>query len=446
MCCLGMVDMRVNEKQDGSALLLAVFVLVLITSMGVGLLFTTQTELLMSTASVNSKQTFYLSEGGLEAGRDKIFQVNKDSPNPRDLTEELQDLAGPDNTLDFNYQTVQPTYDTDGNLTGFTGFNDDVPLRGLTGLGDGWYVAFLNNDPVEGVTNVVDNNDRLLLTAIAVDENGGAEMVRALIERPDTFAIPPAAITILGPNALFDGGPSAAKTYTGDDHGSHCPPGVGGDVPVVGVVGGTSETSAETGVQKPTSYSQGAETGVDTIDDLTLMPDLPDLWTDCELLVELGELIYSQADLRGNTSTPEADLGTPGSPKSVFIEGDYVISGGFSGKGLLWVTGELSMDGNASWEGPIFAVGKGDFLRDGAGNGAISGGIIVANVSGPDGVLFTGDDCSGDDGSLGTSDDGIAQSSYLVNGSGTGTTGYCSAYFTDWQSMRPFEILSFVQE
>ena len=79
-------------------------------------------------------------------------------------------------------------------------------------------------------------------------------------------------------------------------------------------------------------------------------------------------------------------------------------------------------------------------------NGSIAGGVIVADVSGPDRVLFTGDDCSGDDGTLGTSDDGEAQSSYLVNGSGTGTTGYCSAYFTDWQGMRPFRILSFHQE
>ena len=427
-------------------MILAVFVLVLVASMGMGLLFTTQTELKMSTASVNAKQIFYLSEAGLEDGRDTIFQVNKVSPKPRDLTEELQALSGGDNTLDFDYRNVQPVYDVDGNLTGFTGYGNDIPLRAMTGLGDGWYAAFLNNDPVEGVTTVVDNNDRLLLTAIAIDENGGAEMVRALIERPDTFAIPPAAITILGPNAIFDGGNSAAKNYVGDDIGAHCPAGTGGDVPVVGVIGGASETSAETGVLKPSSYVQGTETGVDTVDDLTLIPNLPDLWTDCDLLVELGELIWSQVDLRGDSTTPEADLGTPGSPKSVFIEGDYVLSGGFSGAGLLWVTGELTVDGNASWQGPIFVVGEGDFLRDGAGNGSLVGGIIVADVSGPDRVLFTGDDCAGEDGTLGTSDDGIAQSSYVVNGSGTGTTGYCSSYFTDWQSMRPFRILSFVQE
>jgi len=425
---------------------MAVFVLVLVASMGVGLLFTTQTELKMSMASVKAKQAFFLSEGGLEDGRDTIFQINKISPNPRDLTEELQALSGGDDFLDFDYRNLQPTYDVDGNLTGFTGFGNDVPLRAMTGLGDGWYAAFVNNDPVEGVTSVIDNNNQLLLTAVAVNEDGSAEMVRALVERPDTFAIPPAAITILGPNAIFDGGNSSAKKYVGDDHGSHCPAGVGGDVPVVGVIGATSETSAETGVQKPSNYVQGAETGVDTVDDLTLMPDLPELWTDCELLVELGELIWSQVDLRGDSSTPEADLGTPGAPKSVFIEGNYVLSGGTSGAGLLWVTGELTVDGNANWQGPIFVVGEGVFLRDGAGNGILAGGIIVADVSGPDRVLFTGDDCSGDDGTLGTSDDGVAQSTYKVNGSGTGTTGYCSAYFTDWQGMRPFRILSFHQE
>jgi len=438
--------MRINEEQDGSALVLAVFVLVLVTGMGVGLLFTTQTELKMSVASVNAKQAFFLSEGGLEDGRDKIFQINKTSPNPRDLSEELQIFAGSDNVLDFDYKNVQPTYDVSGKLTGFTGYGDDEPLRAISELGDGWYATFVTNDPVEGVTTVVDNNNQLLLTAIAVNEDGSSEMVRALVERPDTFAIPPAAITILGPNAVFDGGNSSAKDYVGDDYGTHCPAGTGVDVPVVGVIGGVSETSAEAGVQKPSSYVQGAETGVDTVDDITLLPDLPELWTNCEMLVELGELIWSQVQLRGDSTTPEADLGTPGAPKSVFIDGDYVLSGGTAGAGLLWVTGELTVDGNASWQGPIFVVGKGDFLRDGAGNGSLVGGIIVADVSGPDRALFTGDDCSGDDGILGTGDDGVAQSSFLVNGSGTGTTGYCSAYFTDWQSMRPFRILSFHQE
>jgi hypothetical protein len=298
------------------------------------------------------------------------------------------------------------------------------------------------------VTNVVDDNDRLLLTAIAVRRDGTTEKVRALVERPDTFAIPPSTITILGPDAVFDGGNSNAKEYWGNDYGPHCPPGVAGEVPVVGVIGADSETSAELGIDagRVNDYQSGADSGWDTVEDLTTNPDLPELWTDCGLLVELAEDIQAEAELLGDSTTPEADLGTRLAPKSVFIDGDYTLSGGVDGGGLLFVTGTLTMDGQASWQGPIFVIGEGDYLRDGAGNGTLSGGIVVADVAGPDRVLFTADDCAGEDGIPNTGDDGIAQSSFVVNGAGNSLTGYCSAYFTPWMSLRPFELLSFLQD
>ena len=165
----------------------------------------------MSTASVASIQAFYISEGGLEDGRDAIFQMNKVSPDPRDLSEELAALSGGDDVLDFTPQNVRPVFDGNGNLTGFTGYDDDVPLRNMISLSDGRYATFVNNDPVESIDSVTDNNDMLLLTTIAVREDHSMEMVRALVERPDTFAIPPATITILGPSAIFDGGSSNAK-------------------------------------------------------------------------------------------------------------------------------------------------------------------------------------------------------------------------------------------
>ena len=35
---------------------------------------------------------------------------------------------------------------------------------------------------------------------------------------------------------------------------------------------------------------------------------------------------------------------------------------------------------------------------------------------------------------------------FLSDGTGASTTGYCSAYFNQWQSLRPFKLLSFVQD
>ncbi|HXV77576.1 MAG TPA: hypothetical protein VD788_14780 [Candidatus Polarisedimenticolaceae bacterium] len=434
-----------RSGQRGSAMIMAVFVLALLASVGAALLFITDNELKMSQADVASKQVFFLSEGGLEAGRHEIFLMNKNSANVRDLSEELQTVSS-DGTIDFDPTSLAPTYDSSGQVTGFTGFNDDVPLKSMTALADGWYVTFMQNDPAEGVSTVVDDNDRVLLTAMAVRNDRRVEMTRALVERLDTFAIPPSTITILGPDAEFNGGSSSAKFYVGDDHGPHCPPGTSGNVPTVGVIGGGSLDTADDGMIKPDTYESGGVTGLPTMSDLTTDPDLPELWTNCELLVELAQIIHASADLIGDTNTPRDSLGVPGAEKVVYINGDYEINGNWDGGGLLLVTGDLEFSGQSGWQGPIFVIGTGDFLRSGAGNGEISGGVVVANVAGPDRTLFTADDCAGQDGVSGTSDDGVAGSRYVNDGGGTGITGYCSAYFTDWQSLRPFKLLSFLQE
>jgi hypothetical protein len=431
-------------------MVMAIFVLVLLTTTGVALLFISGNELKMSRADVASKQVFFMSEGGLEDGRNQLFVINKASAQPRELDDELDGAAGVNNTVDFDPATLRPVYNSSGLVTGFTGYGDDVPVKPMTAFAGGWYVAFMQNDVASGAPEAMldDENDRVLLTAMAADRNNHVELVRALVEREDTFAIPPATITVLGENSTFEGGNSNSKEYIGNDFGSHCPPGTSGNVPVVGMIGSAAEAQAVGTINsfREDNYYSGSDTGAGTIDDLTTDPNLPELWTNCELLVELADIVRGSADLVGNTSTPRASLGTPSTPKAVYINGDYTVSGNFTGAGLLFVTGHLEMDGQASWQGPIFAIGVGEFERNGAGNGVISGGVIVADVAGPDRILFTADDCSGEDGVHNTADDGVAEGSFFSDGTGTSQTGYCSAYFNQWQSMRPFKLLSFVQE
>ena len=442
-----------DTRQRGSAMIMAVFVLALLAVTGVALLFVSANELKMSRSDVSSKQLYFLAEAGLEDGRYTIFNINRHSLRPRDLSEELDTVAGANNSIDFDPAALRPVYDpSTGIPTGFSGYGDDAPLKAITPFTDGFYAAFMQNDPAEGVNTITDVNNRLLLTAMAVRKDRRVETVRALVWREDTFAIPPATITILGPDPIFDGGSSNAKYYVGDDNGSHCPSpyDTSGFVPVVGVIGADAQSDVANAMN-PARYANystdsGTETGVQTVNDLTTDPNLPEMWTNCEMLVELASLVRDQADLVGNSATPRSQLGVPGSPKSVYINGDYTISGNWNGAGLLFVTGTLDLSGQSGWQGPIFVIGEGDFLRSGNGNGTVSGGIIVADVAGPDRVLFTADDCAGEDGVKGTSDDGIARSSFLVNGAGTSTTGYCSGYFTPWQSMRPFKILSFLQD
>jgi len=444
-----------QKRETGSGMLMAIFVLFLVTTMGVALLFLSRTEVQLSQADGRNKVAYYYSEAGLEKARALVHYANiHNGGDIQYFDEELAAVTGFDGVLDFDVNNLTATFDSSGNLTGLGGYNDDDAAFALTGISTGWHAAFLTNDPAEagGIHDLNDTNKKVMLTGIGTGPDRSLEIVQAIVERVDLYPVPPAAITILGepncaPNcAVFNGGASNAKDYIGDDTGSHCPGGTPGlYVPVIGVVGSNSTGSVAPGVVKPLTYASGPDSGTDTIDDISDNPGLDPTWTDCDLLIDLAQEILDAADVVGNAATPNADIGTTVDPKITYIDGDYVVGPGFDGAGILLVTGQLDFHGRASWQGIIMVLGKGDYLRNGSGNGLISGGVVVADIAGPDRVLYTGDDCAGEDDTLGTSDDGIAQSTYNVTGGGTGETAYCSAYLLHWQAMKPLVITSFLQ-
>jgi len=426
----------------GSALVMAIFVLALLTAMGAALLFVSENEMKTGQVDLRSKTVFYVSEAGLEDARETLRVVNLAGATQAlrsSFNDELTSAAGVDGVINFDPAALKPVFDTNGDATGFTGYGDDVPLKSTTTFGNGKYAAFLTNDPVDGRTALTDSNERVMITAIGTGPNYSSEEVQAIVER-QSFPSMPATITMIGPSADFDGGNSNAKQYIGDD----CAGGIPGlAVPVVGTIGSASETSAEAGVHKPGTFTSGGQTGVNTVSSIS--GSIDPSWNDCNYLHDLARKVRSIAAVVGDSATPSSALGTPGSPKIVYIEGDYSIGGGFDGAGLLFVTGTLTFSGNAGWVGAIFTVGKGDFQRNGGGNGAISGANFVANIAGPDGLMWTSDDCSGADGVLGTSDDGAAVATYNNNGGGNGDTVYCSSDISSIKEQFPFVIVGFRQ-
>ncbi len=428
-----------GADQRGSALVMAVLVLFVLSSLGIGLLFLTQLEMQMGSEDARSKQAFYLAEAGLEVARESLRLGGATADAM------LATAAGPDGEIDFDPDTLQVEFDAVGNVTGLSGFDDDVPLVDTTALGEGVYAAFLTNDPAEtgGAHQSNDTNERLTVTAVGVGPVHKVEVAQAIVER-DSFPPLPAAITMPGPSPAFYGGDWPNKVMTGNDcFGSGLP---GLDMPVLGVIGPLAEQDAEAGVVAPLSYTQGyapnVEYGVDTVDDVTA--SINPLWLDCNYLLELAARVRAQADIVGDASTPLAELQAAGNDATIFLEGDYATTENWSGGGLLWVTGTLDIRWGFDWDGTIFVIGTGNLQGIGY-EATYQGAVVVANIAGPDGVLWTADDCSGADGVLGTADDGFDVATFHISDPGETDLSYCQSSIDAVSRRFPFAVTQFRQ-
>jgi hypothetical protein len=62
-------------------------------------------------------------------------------------------------------------------------------------------------------------------------------------------------------------------------------------------------------------------------------------------------------------------------------QGDFTLSGGFTGYGLLLVTGTLTYTSDSSWNGIILVIGQGAFTASSnQTGGTISGAVLVAQT------------------------------------------------------------------
>lgn len=435
-----------TPRDRGSAMVMAIFVLFLLTTLGVSLLFLSQNEQKMSRASQTTQQAFYMAEAGLEAARISLYLANGQD----EFTQELDAAKGGNTTMDLlDPDAIMPIFDSAGALTGLTGVGDDQPLMAITPLvvgggTRGWYAAFLTNDPAEG-RGAADTDDRVSIVAVGAGPDRSFEVVEAIIERGVRVPlIPPATITLLGPPPVIDTGTSNRKIYIGDDCGGN-PPGIPGYyAPVVGAVGSAGEAAADAAVNKNPTYEAGGYEDEEVFVDVTDPSEdasvhvgaLPSEWMTCEtwqgVLAELRrEATYYCAD-GSSCSFSSASAGD-----LVFIDDDYTLQPTGSGAATLVITGTFTRRGNASWSGLVVAVGEGQYVTSGGGNGTVSGALIIADIAGPDNEYGTEDDCTGGDG-------GFANGGYDESGGGTSTFVYCTADITAAND-RPYEIVEFLQ-
>jgi hypothetical protein len=427
-------------NQRGSALVVAVMVIAVLTALGLALHFQGQAELQMSSADSKSKQTFFLAESGIEAGRQALFNTNGTGP----FGDDLLTAAGGDTNINFDPTTVEAVYDSDGTVSSFTGYGDDQPLIDITALGDGWYAAFLTNDAANtgGVTSMTDDNDRVMITGVGAGRDGAIRIAEAIIEPSEVFPGDiPAMITMFGASPTFGTVDNAAKVYTGDDcNGAGIP---SFSAPVAGLITTPVEAVVEGALNATTVYTAAGSTGHWTVVDLTDPTDPgivgtslgtidPD-WIDCERFIQMADEVAAVADVVCNPGPCTLPSSAP--DRVIFANGDFTLTSADSGAGLLWVTGRLYMEGAASWNGIIVVAGEGKFMRTPAGAGTVSGAMVIADLAGPDDTYGTADDCSG----------GFEPMTFDESLGGTGLTAYCNSDILAATPITKYSVVGFRQ-
>jgi Tfp pilus assembly protein PilX len=434
---MALLRKKLQTSERGIALLIAIFMLLLLSAVIAGMLIMSSTETTVSANFRDEQTAFFASRAGIEEVRDRLRTAA-----PNSLSGSLPTaLPGATNgvlyvTNPSSGETVAPW------LTTGTNYPDDEICKEVTctsGVPAGtWYVPTQSastsyaatpilpwkwvrvmaksNKSSTGATRVTSvdgttSGNRVCfngsnevvttaascsaanvtykpvyeLTALAVTASGSRRMIQYEISQT-AFPTLPGAMIFDGPSPTYNAPNSNAFGVSGNDanlgmlgNGTGCPASPGAAQPAVGGFDNTSVTTLTGAIPKPAKYTgAGGSPSVQNVSS-----NLGKLNT-VDGLQALVDSITAAADpaniYTGNTSSL-TNPGTGSAPVINVVKGDLSIGGGFSGAGILLVTGTLTMSGNPNYTGIILVIGKGVFIKNGGGNGTMDGAILVANMN-----------------------------------------------------------------
>jgi hypothetical protein len=271
-----------------------------------------------------------------------------------------------------------------------------------------------------------------LLTALAVSPGGSRTMSQMEVATPVHLPVTmPGALTIDAPNLTstsiqpnnshpyvisgIDGNTGSipgcsypqqpAKTAVGvtDNPNSPPPPGTPTSVAcVTSTLGGAPDPSCPQQTNQTTNYI-GAQASPDVQNVYSSLGDLTTPTGCNELATKISDPTINSGTIYTYPNNPPCSsqnncsvhLGTyPSDCPTIVVNGDLNLPA-VSGCGILLVTGNLSMQGNYTWDGPVFVIGANgyngttSFTGGGGGGGIINGSLFVAQDKNLDGTLRT---------------------------------------------------------
>jgi Tfp pilus assembly protein PilX len=209
---------------------------------------------------------------------------------------------------------------------------------------------------------------RLKVLSTGYGPNGARKQLEGIIQKDFFNGINgPAAITMQGPGAqlVFSPGNSSQFEINGADSG-------GVVIPSVGVTDQTGLNTVINGIPHNNHNVNPAP---------NIVTDIPDWMATPQNLNALVNQLRVTAQNSGRYFVnPNQNLNSIGNYATgtgiTFCEGD--CTAGVNGGGILVVTGQLRNVGGWNFRGLIIVTGAEGWLRNGGGNGTISGNVVIA--------------------------------------------------------------------
>jgi hypothetical protein len=455
-----------RRSEDGIALLIAIFVLLLISVVAIALLVSSGTETALGANYRTSSTVYYAAMAGLEEARGRLLPKNPNYflpaniPTPFPLGQTLYVINRlPGETIvpwdssnayyDYEYQTEfgaaasSASFQSvpsvwDNNIQGIPGpifkwvrinaateqslflqVNDSGSYDNSTAI---YYDPFhLNSSGNPWPSLVVGSTSTavqaLEVTALASLPNGSKKMLQYLVAPVTTSLTFPAALTLDGYSDAFSSPNHSTFQIRGDNDGGDtaCSPsgplaypvpaiGVPDQNPDVNYVKNGNPGPGSTGI--PTSPDEtGNFTGVGPNPSVAQVA-LPTNLQTVQSLNQVAQTIIQNADSviwdpagLANSSNPALAAMSNLNPMTIAVQGDptqphqgdFTLNPGFTGYGLLLVTGNLTYATDSNWNGIVLVIGQGTVNASESGPaGTFNGAMLVAQTRDLSGNLLAG--------------------------------------------------------
>jgi Tfp pilus assembly protein PilX len=479
-----------RRSQDGIALLIAIFVLLLISVVAIALLVSSGTETALGTNYRTSSTVYYAAIAGLEEARGRLLPKNPNyfdnsdptfipaSPAPlqlgqtryainRSLGDNIVPWDSSNTYYDNEYQTEFGTAASsaswqsvnsvwDNNTQGIPGpifkwvrinaateqslflqvnasgsYNNSTPI---------YYDPFhldhsLNPWPSLVVGSTLTSVQALEITALAELPNGTQKTLQYLVAPVALNLTFPAALTLDGYSDSFTGPNHTLFHINGNDTGdSACgAAGFPADVPAIWVPDLSDVSTVISGIPPGKQANYTGSTSSPSVTNLSgSLPALPASLQTPQGLDSYIESFAPYADIRlagpaDQTSLPAAM--SSANPMSVFVQGPFTLTGGFNGYGLLIVTGNFTYTSDSSWNGIVMVVGQGTVSANSSlTGGTFNGAMFVAQTRNSSGNLLPGP--------------GLGSATFSNTGHGNGILYNCG-WINAAEATMTYKILSF---